>query len=158
MESTLELELARMRIIRADYGLLDAYCELNRPGAGAIAEAFANQDANINQITFEREIADFIKILGRFHPQLKSVHDDLDEIIDLLNDNAGLDESNVRVRLTNILETLKEVGQYLSITGRRIGGLNKSWSITPNSAKWTDDNLLKEAHDLISEFIERVFS
>ena len=158
MQSTIELELARTRVIRTDCGLLDAYYKLTTSGPGAIAAAAIAQGANVGRVTLERNIANLTAFLESHRPQLVSIYDDLDEIIDLLNDNAGLDESDVKARLTNILERLKQVGEYLSVTGRRVGDLNISWSATspPTTQYWTDDNLLKEAYDMISEFIERV--
>lgn len=148
--STLELELARQKVIRADCGFLGMYYELTTRELGE----FDTQGVNVDRAG----IAILAALLAKHHPQLVSIYDDLGEIIDLLNDNAGLDGSNVKARLMNMLEKLKQVGKYLSVTGKRIGELKTSYSTNPPSTEhhWTDNNLLKEAYDLISEFVERV--
>ena len=151
MQLTIELELSRMRVIQADYSLLDTYYKLTTLGPGAITAAAITQGANVDRVALERDIANFTTFLERHHPQLSSICEDLDEIIDLLNDNAGLDENTVKARLMNILEILKQVGEYLSVTGKYTTRLKISWSATspPTNQYWTDDNLLKEAYDMI---------
>ena len=144
MESTLELELAMQKIIQTDYSLLDSYYLLN--------------ESNVVDVSVARRLDALKEVIRTFQPKLRSICSDLDEIIDLLNDNDGLNENPVQPRLMNILQTLKTVGEYGSITGKRINSLASSWSLVPSTEKWTDDNLLKEAYDLISEFIEREFS
>lgn len=155
---SLELELARQKVIRADYSLLDAYYQLTIAGPEAIATAAIAQGVNVDRVTLERNLANFTTLLASHRPQLKSILEELDKIIDLLDENAVLDENTMKARLMNILELLKQVGEYMSVTGKYITQPNIGWSLDspPTQQHWTDDNLLKEAYDLISELIERI--
>ena len=143
----LQLEVARMRVIQADYCLLKAHYKMNEAGAESIAAALVAQGIDAEQSVIEASIANLTASLKNDHPRLESIEEDLKKIIDSPDDN------NVNVRLISILERLKQVGEHLCVTHSR----NISWSTSTSQtqiSRWTDDNLLKEAHDIISEIIE----
>ena len=166
MQSIIELELSRGKVIQTDYALLKQYYWLTDRGPDGHIETTIAQNTHVDRVALERDTTNFITFLATRHPQLQSICKDLDEVIDMLYDNTIFDKNTVQTRLMvqdrlmNILEILKEAGECLSVTGEYITRLGIGWSIVPPPPQhyWNDDNLLKEAYDLISEFIEREFS
>ena len=114
MQSIIELELSRRKVIQTDYALLKRYYSLTDRGPDGDIELTIAQNTNVDRDALERNTTNFITFLTTVHPQLLSICRYLDEVIDILIDNTIFDKKTVQTRLMvqdrlmNALEMLKE--------------------------------------------------